>query len=71
MNRVSIFKTNVRNEKQAREVKAYLLPLLTFCKINFDLEDRDKILRVEGTPTHNEIIEEVLDLLGYSCIELE
>lgn len=45
---VEVFKTNVQQQRQA----AWLLGLLNrqfpLCRINFDLDDCDRILRVEG-----------------------
>ena len=37
------------------------------CKINFDLEDCDKVLRVEGIIPSPEFIIEVVSLKGYQC----
>jgi hypothetical protein len=67
---VEVFKTNI-----AEEAKNYLLTLLqetfpTF-RIHFDLEDCDKILRVEGTDFSAEQIIETINVLGYTCEVLE
>jgi predicted RNA binding protein with dsRBD fold (UPF0201 family) len=44
---VEVFKTNVHSQDQAIEVINALQNILPFAKINFDLEDCDKILRIE------------------------
>lgn len=63
---VEVFRTNV-NENSSETLVAALLELDPKGKINFDLEDSDKILRVES----NQIIStQVVDLLrsrGYIC----
>src|SRR5690606_40847164 len=45
---VKIFKTTVRNDKEAAKTAASLLTLYPVYKINFDLEDKDNILRKIG-----------------------
>lgn len=44
---VEVFKTNVNSHDHALEIVHALQKVLPFAKINFDLEDCDKILRVE------------------------
>ena len=68
---VEVFKTNVQERKQATllfEVLAKHFPLF---KINFDLEDCDKILRVEGESISNERIINIVHTNGYQCKVLE
>lgn len=48
MKTVEIFKTNTTRKREAQRLRAELQNLFPLCKINFDLEDRDRILRVEG-----------------------
>jgi hypothetical protein len=45
---VEVFKTNVKQKKKAFEIIASLQMILPDAKINFDLDDCDKILRIEG-----------------------
>ena len=45
---IEIFKTNVQNKTQARSILNLLKSSFTEARINFDLSDCDKILRVEG-----------------------
>lgn len=44
---VKIFKTNVRDDKDAAKIGTALLTQYPLYKINFDLEDGDNILRIE------------------------
>ena len=45
---VKVFKTNVNDHPDARHIIYLLQQTFINCKINFDLDDCDKILRVEG-----------------------
>ena len=44
---VEIFKTNFKSKKKAKQVISMLEHEFPDCIINFDLEDCDKILRIE------------------------
>ena len=66
---VNVFKTNVKDHLDARHIIYLLQQAFTNCKINFDLDDCDKILRVES---QQEFINETdIQLLiagcGYHC----
>lgn len=45
---VEIFRTTVQEENQARSIIHYFQTIYPDYQINFDLEDCDKILRIEG-----------------------
>lgn len=67
---VYVFKTSVDTPKAIRQLKNQLNKLLKTALWNFDLEDCDKILRIE---TETNIKEEVVKLLqekGFICEEL-
>ena len=68
---IEVFKTNVEEACHAKNVIALLLQHFPSSKINFDLHDCDKILRVEG---ENFAVEKVIGLVaesGFTCIVLE
>ncbi len=68
---IEVFKTNVKKRSQAKEMVAVLLRHFPCSKINFDLHDCDKILRIEGEKF---VIEKVMALVkerGYCCEILE
>ncbi len=68
---ILVYKTTVSNEHIVYNLKPYLDKLLSHSKWNFDLEDCDKILRVE---TKYPISQNIIDLLiekGFLCEELE
>ncbi|WP_308993451.1 hypothetical protein QLS71_011770 [Mariniflexile litorale] len=54
---VEIFKTDIKNQYQANFFKSELLKIFCDLKIDFDLEDCDKILRVEGGFECDELFE--------------
>jgi len=67
---VEVFKTNVEDKKIADKITAELQKLFGG-NINFDLEDCDKILRVESDEIIPEKISEVLACKGFNCELLE
>ncbi len=68
---VEVFKTNVQKESDKNYVIAIIQTQFPDYKINFDLEDCDKILRVEGVePQYKDIIDYV-NCLGYTCVRLD
>ena len=67
---VYVFKTSI-NQKDVRLVNAILRSVIPDSRWNFDLEDRDKILRIESK---TDIVETVcfnLEIEGIRCKELE
>lgn len=68
---IEIFKTNIENQQSAQAIGDNLLNLFPMSCINFDLDDCDRILRVEGNDfTVNKVIE-TINTLGYKCEILE
>ena len=71
LRKVEVFKTDVRYKRQAKRVLNILSREFPLFKINFDLEDCDKILRVEGEDIQQERIARLVTRHGYQCITLE
>ena len=67
---VEIFKTNVLSEFQAQTVLTLLRNTFPEMKINFDLDDCDKILRIAGAEITPDYIVSVLCSLGFECDQL-
>lgn len=66
---VLVFKTSVKLKEQAETVEKSLSKYAGLM-VNFDLEDCDNILRVEGNHCSSvKIITELQDL-GFDCVEL-
>jgi len=57
---VEVFRTHVKKKAEAKKIVNALQKEFSGCKITFDLQDCDKILRVEG---ENIPVEEIILLL--------
>jgi tRNA G26 N,N-dimethylase Trm1 len=68
---IEVFKTNVARREQAAKLLEVLENHFPVLKINFDLEDCDKILRVKGSVVAPERIINVITSNGYQCSVLE
>jgi len=49
MNIVYVFKTDVQDKQSARHIILFLQRVFSRCRINFDLDDCDRILRIESS----------------------
>ncbi|MBS1635792.1 MAG: hypothetical protein JST26_07695 [Bacteroidetes bacterium] len=68
---VEIFKTNVTKRSQARTLVRELKKTFPAFRINFDLEDCDRILRVEGPEPVVSGITELMQKHQYQCEWIE
>lgn len=68
---VEVFKTNVEKIEYAQLLLQKLLAQYPNYQINFDLQDCDRILRVEGKQVESGRIIEVVSLNGFDCKVLE
>lgn len=64
---VEVFKTDVVEAERSNLLIQRLLSYFPDNKINFDLEDCDKILRIEGKNIISEKIMEILNNEGHFC----
>jgi hypothetical protein len=64
---IEVFKTNVQERDRSRMLIQKLSQLFPATKINFDLDDCDKVLRVEGQNFCTHRIIELLKLNGHYC----
>jgi len=71
LNMVEVYKTNVRHKRQAKKILNVLSEQFPMFSINFDLEDCDKILRVEGKNIPQKKIVRMVTENGYQCSVLE
>ncbi|KAA9340877.1 hypothetical protein [Adhaeribacter soli] len=72
MKTVLVFKTSVVTEQQAGRLKPVLDKLMHAReKWNFDLEDCDRILRVEAFTLRASVVIAELNRAGFFCAELE
>lgn len=68
---VEIFKTNVKKISESKILLLKLLKHFPGHQINFDLNDCDKILRVQGKNIPSEKIIQLLVEENYQCKVLE
>jgi len=62
---VEVFKTNVEQPEHSEMIIDQLMNQIPNIQINFDLEDCDKILRIEAESVSNQLIIEILHRNGY------
>lgn len=70
MKNIAVFKTNVRFKQEANLIGKMLKIMFKTIDVNFDLEDRDHILRVETVDVNEIQISQTMRELGYNCIAL-
>ncbi|MDB4926825.1 methyltransferase type 11 [Mucilaginibacter sp.] len=72
MKQIEIFKTNVGDTVEAEVIIKCLLDHYPHYKINFDLEDCDRVLRIEASQSaiNEKEIEQILIKQGYDCCHL-
>jgi len=68
---IYVFKTSVKKKKNIRVLIPFLNAICFDGKWNFDLEDCDKILRVESDFDIKAEIVELLLSKGFECVELQ
>jgi hypothetical protein len=68
---IEVFQTNVQEVSQAEKIIALLLQHFPKSKINFDLEDCDKVLRIEGNNFMAEQIVTLVNENGFACKVME
>lgn len=68
---IEVFKTNVEEVCQAEVLIDLLLCHFPGSKINFDLQDCDKVLRVEGDSFITDQVMSLVEENGFACEILE
>lgn len=67
---IYVLKTSVRYKKQVKTIAREFDKIIEIKKWNFDLDDCDKILRIETTKKTMKVVCEILHSLNYICEEL-
>jgi hypothetical protein len=67
---ILVFKTNVTSKKKVSRLVPLLASFPSICQWNFDLDDCDKVLRIEATELNPGSIERLLHGAGFDCREL-
>ena len=68
---IEVFRTNIKTTSDAHNLVETLVRLLPVSRINFDLHDCDKILRVEGNDFSADAIVRLFNKKGFHCEVLE
>ena len=68
---VEVFKTNVQKKAQSKMLLGILSEAFPSVKVNFDLSDCDKVLRVEGDPLEALRIRILVEECGFICEVLD
>ena len=68
---IFVFKTSVKTKIEIKKLRPHIDQVLPNAKWNFDLEDIDKILRIDSEEDIVLKITELLNNHSYSCEELE
>ena len=68
---VEVFKTNIQYTSQAMRMIALLLSHFPDSRINVDLHDCDKVLRIEGCNFQPSKVETLVKEHGFMCSVLE
>lgn len=67
---IYVFKTTVKTEKAVKQLAPKLNDHFPASKWNFDLHDRDHILRIDSQSNIAEQIKSLLLENGFDCMEL-
>ena len=68
---VEVFKTNVQEREQSMRLFYVLAEAFPSVKINFDLSDCDRVLRVEGDKLEARRIIRLVNQVGFQCEPLD
>ena len=68
---IAVFKTNITSKAKIKKLKPVLDQQLPNARWNFDLEDCDKILRVESAENIVAKVIRIFQEFGFLCIELQ
>lgn len=67
---ISIFRTSVKDHNDIQKIKALLDTIVGKTFWNFDLEDRDNVLRINAITATNPFLAQEINKLGFECTEL-
>jgi len=68
---ILVFKTNVTSKRKVSKVQPLLTSVAAITQWNFDLEDCDKVLRIETTGLNTDYVESLLNTAGFNCQVLD
>ena len=68
---ILIFKTSIKNNSNINKLKPFIDKIVKDGRWNFDLEDCDKIFRVETSRNIGAQLISLFNINGFNCEELE
>ena len=68
---ILVFKTNIARKRDLKQLKPVFESRTEVLKWNVDLDDDDKVLRIESTDLAAETVENLLLTIGFKCSELK
>jgi copper chaperone len=68
---ILVFKTNLRFKKNINQAVSHIDNIPGILRWNVDLQDRDKVLRIESNNLAPQLVEKTLTDIGFFCKELE
>jgi hypothetical protein len=68
---IYVFKTTVNTENEVELLRPYIDKVLPSTKWNFDLEDCDKILRIDSTQNVIDLVKILFKIHDFKCEELK
>lgn len=71
MTEIFIYKTNVSTQGHVQQVRTLFERVLSIKRWSFDLEDCDKVLRIEAHGLQRETVASMLAKVGIFCEPLE
>jgi len=68
---IYVFKTSVSTKRAVEQLKPLINKIIHEIAWNFDLEDCDKILRLDTCSNCSKSVVQLLQEKGFECLELE
>ena len=68
---IEVFRTNIEEPARADEIAQLLYRKINCQRVNFDLEDCDRVLRIEGSHFRPDLVIMLLKEKGLECSILE
>ncbi len=68
---IAVFRTSMQTQSDVCKLAQWLAPLHGLTRWNVDLEDCDRVLRLEGNRIDMDAIQVLVQQAGYCCEELD
>ena len=68
---IAVFRTSIQTQHDVGKLAQWLTPLPGLTRWNVDLEDCDRVLRLEGNGIDIDDIQALVQRAGFSCEDLD